>query len=158
MKLLEHHHHMNNWQRCTECEICHAISRKADHVTTADVYQCRSRCVGTISTCVQRLQVQRKQNACSSWHNISEHLTTAEHMEPLQLVLDDEYLTQITADKCCNAETGSRVNNSAETSETLNKVFIQPVDVPATTEEHITHSTQIQYVPMTTGFSNRTLL
>jgi len=41
-----------------ECEICHAVSCKADHVTTADVYQCRSSCMGTIGTCVQMLHEQ----------------------------------------------------------------------------------------------------
>jgi len=123
-----------------ECEICHAISCSADHVTTADVYQCRSRCMGTISTCVQKLQ--EKQNARSSWHRTSAHLTTIDYMEHLQLVTDSEYLAQSSSDRCCDTKSGSRVNNNTEDSETLNKVFIQPFDIPATRHEHIVRSIQ----------------
>ena len=123
-----------------ECEICHAVSCKADDVNTADVYHCRSRCAGTISTCVQKLQ--ETQNARSSWHSTSAHLTTADNVERLKLAAHTEYLAQISTHRFCDTESVSTVNNSTEDTETLGKVFAQSSDVPATRDEHIARSIQ----------------
>jgi len=120
-----------------ECEICHAISCKVDHVTTAGVYQCRSRCVGTISTCVQKLQQQ--QNARSSRQRTSAPLTATDYVEPLQLVTDNEAVS--STDRYYDTEC-SPVNNSAEDSKTTGKVIKRSFDVPATRDEHIAQSMQ----------------
>ena len=126
-----------------ECEICHAISCKVENVTVADIYHCRSRCTGTISTCVQRLQEKQNRNIRRSHNNNKVRLTVTDYEEPLQPATNSEYLANSSNDMWCDTKSRLSVNDATKHRAVLNEVFEQPINTTAATvDRYIAQSLQ----------------